>query len=226
MRRARPCILGAKLAGLEPTGTVPHALFLIMGDTVAGALAYHRIMPPDAPRTILVDTFKDEAEESLRVAEALGDALQTIRLDTPGERGGVTAGLVREVRARLDQAGFPFVRILVSGGLNPDRIRELAAAGADSLWRWQLHIRREPHRHDDGHQGSGRQALGQAGAHPGANPKSAFAAVSLILDSPPMDHIIVPVEGPGWRNWQTRTVEGRVGNTVRVQVSSRAPYKG
>ena len=88
---------------------------------------------PRRPRTILVDTFKDEAEESLRVAEALGDALQSIRLDTPGERGGVTPGLVREVRARLDQAGFHFVRILVSGGLNPDRIRELAAAGADSF---------------------------------------------------------------------------------------------
>lgn len=127
------CILGAKLAGLEPMGTVPHALFLIVGDTVEGALAYHRIMPPDAPRTILVDTFKDEAEDSLRVAEALGDALQSVRLDTPGERGGVTSGLVREVRARLDQAGFTSVRILVSGGLNPDRIRELAAAGADSF---------------------------------------------------------------------------------------------
>ena len=28
---------------------------------------------------------------------------------------------------------------------------------------------------------------------------------------------------PGWRNWQTRTFEGRVVNTIRVQVSSRAP---
>ena len=28
-----------------------------------------------------------------------------------------------------------------------------------------------------------------------------------------------------WRNWQTRTLEGRVGNTVRVQVPSSAPIK-
>jgi nicotinate phosphoribosyltransferase len=71
---------------------------------------------------VLVDTFKDEAEEALRVAHALGDRLYGIRLDTPSERGRVTADLVHEVRARLDQAGFTHVKIVVSGGLNPERI--------------------------------------------------------------------------------------------------------
>ncbi|MCR4419836.1 MAG: nicotinate phosphoribosyltransferase [Clostridia bacterium] len=127
------CILAAKLAGKEPVGTVPHAMFLIVGDTVEGALAYHRVMPPDAPRVILVDTFKDEAEETLRVAEALGRDLAGVRLDTPGERGGVTPELVREVRARLDQAGYNHVRIFVSGGLNPERIARLRQAGADAF---------------------------------------------------------------------------------------------
>jgi nicotinate phosphoribosyltransferase len=42
----------------------------------------------------------------------------------------VTADLVHEVRARLDQAGFQHVRIVVSGGLNPDRIRYFKEAGA------------------------------------------------------------------------------------------------
>ncbi|HEY8417009.1 MAG TPA: nicotinate phosphoribosyltransferase [Limnochordales bacterium] len=127
------CVLGAKLMGREPVGTMPHAMFLIIGDTVEGALAYDAVMPPDSPRTVLVDTFKDEAEESLRVAAALGERLQGVRLDTPGERGGVTPGLVAEVRARLDQAGYRHVQILVSGGLNPERIAELAAAGADAF---------------------------------------------------------------------------------------------
>ncbi|NPV28424.1 MAG: nicotinate phosphoribosyltransferase [Firmicutes bacterium] len=127
------CILAAKLAGREPQGTMPHAMILIVGDTVEAALAYHRFMPPDAPRTVLVDTFKDEAEESLRVAQALGRSLTGVRLDTPGERGGVTPELVKEVRARLDQAGFNHVRIFVSGGLNPDRIRILSEAGADAF---------------------------------------------------------------------------------------------
>ncbi|BAS27350.1 nicotinate phosphoribosyltransferase [Limnochorda pilosa] len=127
------CILAAKLAGQEPVGTVPHALFLILGDTVQGARAYHRVMPPEEPRTILVDTYKDEAEESLRVAEALGDALAGVRLDTPGERGGVTPDLVRELRARLDQAGHRNVTVFVSGGLTPERLSALAEAGADAF---------------------------------------------------------------------------------------------
>jgi nicotinate phosphoribosyltransferase len=124
------CILGAKLAGREPSGTVPHAVILIMGDTVEVAKVYDKVMPPDAPRLVLVDTFHDEAEEALRVAEALGDHLHGVRLDTPGERGGVTPELVREVRARLDQKGFQHVKIFVSGGITPERIVELKAAGA------------------------------------------------------------------------------------------------
>lgn len=127
------CILGAKLAGQEPSGTIPHAIFLIVGDTVRTAEAYDRYMPPDAPRIILVDTFKDEAEEALRVAFALKEKLDGVRLDTPSERGGVTPELVREVRARLDMAGFKNVKILVSGGLEPERIALLADAGADSF---------------------------------------------------------------------------------------------
>jgi len=127
------CIMGARLAGRDPVGTVPHAAFLIAGDTVSVAHAYRAVMPPASPVVILVDTFKDEAEEALNVARALGEHLSAIRLDTPGERGGVTPALVREVRARLDQAGYRHVQILVSGGLDPERIRLLAAAGADSF---------------------------------------------------------------------------------------------
>lgn len=124
------CILGARHLGLEPVGTVPHAVFLVVGDTVEVARAYHAVMPAGTPLVVLVDTFKDEAEEALRVAAALPGLLQAIRLDTPGERGGVTPGLVREVRARLDQAGFGSVQILVSGGLTPERIAVLREAGA------------------------------------------------------------------------------------------------
>lgn len=113
---------GARLAGLSPTGTMPHSMVLIFGDTVRAAEAFDRHMPPDVPRIILVDTFRDEAEESLRVAEALGDRLYGIRLDTPSERGRVTPELVREVRARLDQAGHGQVKIIVSGGFDPTRI--------------------------------------------------------------------------------------------------------
>jgi len=127
------CILGAKLAGKNPVGTVPHAVFLIMGDSVEVALAYHELMPAGETRTVLVDTFRDECEEALRVAEALGHDLRYIRLDTPGERGGVTAGLVREVKYRLAAAGYGYIQVLVSGGLTLDKILALKEAGADAF---------------------------------------------------------------------------------------------
>jgi nicotinate phosphoribosyltransferase len=122
--------LGSRLAGTVPSGTMPHAFVLVEGDTVTAARDFDRVMPSDVPRIVLVDTFTDEAVESLRVAEALGGALQGIRLDTPAERGGVTPGLVAEVRARLDMAGFEQVQIMVSGGMNPERIRQFRERGA------------------------------------------------------------------------------------------------
>jgi len=121
---------GARLAGLAPTGTMPHSLVLIFGDTVRAAQAFDRDLEADIARLVLVDTFKDEAEEALRVAEALGGRLYGIRLDTPSERGRVTPDLVHEVRARLDQAGHHHVKIVVSGGLNPERIAFFKAAEA------------------------------------------------------------------------------------------------
>jgi nicotinate phosphoribosyltransferase len=127
------CLLGAKLAGKNPSGTVPHAIFLIIGDSVKVAEAYHALMPKGEVRTVLVDTFKDECEEALRVAAALGDNLDFIRLDTPGERGGVTPALVREVKFRLAAAGYGHVRVIVSGGLTLERIRALKDAGADAF---------------------------------------------------------------------------------------------
>jgi nicotinate phosphoribosyltransferase len=121
---------GARLAGLSPTGTMPHALIIIFGDTVRAAEAFDRHVELDVPRIVLVDTFRDEAEESVRVANALGDRLYGVRLDTPSERGRVTADLVKEVRARLDLAGHGHVRIVVSGGLDADRITYFKDAGA------------------------------------------------------------------------------------------------
>jgi nicotinate phosphoribosyltransferase len=122
--------LGAALSGTSPSGTMSHAYILIVGDTVRAAREFDRVMPPDVPRIVLVDTFNDEAVEAVHVAEALGSHLAGVRLDTASERGGVTAGLIKEVRARLDLAGQEHVQILVSGGITPDRIRGFRDAGA------------------------------------------------------------------------------------------------
>jgi nicotinate phosphoribosyltransferase len=123
-------IIGARLAGVEASGTMPHALIIIVGDTVKATVMFDRHMPPEVPRVSLVDTFMDEDEESLRVAEALREKLQSVRLDTPSELGGVTLELVRKVRDRLDGGGFKHVKIFVSGGITPERITHFLEQGA------------------------------------------------------------------------------------------------
>jgi nicotinate phosphoribosyltransferase len=109
---------------------MPHALILVVGDTVKATMLFDKHMPPEVPRVSLVDTFKDEAEESLRVAEALGKKLKSVRLDTPKELGGVTVELVKRVRAKLDSGGFNQVGIFVSGGFTPEKIRNFKEHGA------------------------------------------------------------------------------------------------
>jgi nicotinate phosphoribosyltransferase len=105
-------------------------MILIIGDTVEAGKAFDRHMPPEVPRVVLVDTFKDEVEESLRVAQAMDKRLFGVRLDTPSERGRVTIDLVKEVRAYLDLRGYQHVNIIASGGLTPERIRQFLAEGA------------------------------------------------------------------------------------------------
>ena len=123
-------ILGAKLAGVAAAGTSSHAFNLCIGDTVTAFELFDKHMPPEVPRIVLVDTFKDEVEETLRVANALGDRLQAVRLDTPSQRGGVTPALVAEVRAHLDLHGYRHVGIVASGGMTAERIRGFVAEGA------------------------------------------------------------------------------------------------
>jgi nicotinate phosphoribosyltransferase len=122
-------VLGAQLAGVVPAGTMPHAFILCVGDTLRATELFDQHLPPEVPRVALVDTFKDEVEESVRVGNALRERLQGVRLDTPTERGRVTPELVKEVRAHLDLHGLRHVGIFVSGGLTPERIRAFLEAG-------------------------------------------------------------------------------------------------
>jgi nicotinate phosphoribosyltransferase len=136
--KAGSSVLGGKYCGKAPSGTMPHALVInMLGQgqdemfaTGAAAIYYDKWMPEDVTRTVLVDTFRDEVEESISVARRLKGALQAVRFDTPSERGGVKPGLVKEARAKLDLAGFPNVKILVSGGFDPTRIKQFIDEGA------------------------------------------------------------------------------------------------
>lgn len=126
-------LTGAKASGLQPTGTMPHALIVVFEDQVKAWRAFDEVMPPEVPRIALVDTYYDEKVEAIMAAEALKKRLQGVRLDTPGSRKGDFAGIVREVRWELDIRGFKHVKIFVSGGLNEEKVKVLGEAGADAF---------------------------------------------------------------------------------------------
>ena len=114
--------LGTRLVGQEPVGTMPHALILLMGNTVEATKAFHEVIEPKVRRVSLIDTFNDEKIEALNVAEALGKDLFGVRLDTPGSRRGDFMKIMEEVRWELDLRGFKHVKIFLSGGLDEYQI--------------------------------------------------------------------------------------------------------
>jgi nicotinate phosphoribosyltransferase len=114
--------MGASLVGIEPSGTIPHALVLIMGNTVEATKAFHEVIDPHVNRVSLIDTFNDEKIEAINVAKALGKNLFGVRLDTPGSRRGNFIRIMDEVRWELDLRGFKDVKIVLSGGLDEYQI--------------------------------------------------------------------------------------------------------
>jgi nicotinate phosphoribosyltransferase len=117
--------LAARRLGIPATGTLPHALILILGSTAGAAKAFDEIIDPEIPRTILIDTFDDEKFGALIAARAIPDSISAVRLDTPGNRRGDFRDLMQEVRWELDRNGFEHVKIFASGGIDVEYILHL-----------------------------------------------------------------------------------------------------
>lgn len=115
----------AELLDEEPMGTMPHALILLMGDTVEATRAFDEVIDPKVKRVSLIDTFNDEKVEAIRVAEALGERLFGIRLDTPSSRRGDFQKIIEEIRWELNLRGYGHIQIFVSGGIDEKRILSL-----------------------------------------------------------------------------------------------------
>ncbi|MBN1530581.1 MAG: hypothetical protein JW895_16075 [Thermoleophilaceae bacterium] len=128
--------------GGRGVGTVPHGLIAAFGgDTVAAARAFAGRYSGQMNVTVLVDFENDSVRTSLEVADALGDALWGVRLDTSesmvdralwmdmgaSKPTGVTPELVTRVREALDAAGHERVRIVASGGFDAAKIRAFEA---------------------------------------------------------------------------------------------------
>jgi nicotinate phosphoribosyltransferase len=118
-------VAGAEAVGLEATGTMPHALVISMRDQTRAWKAYDEHVDDDVPRIMLCDTYDDEKKESIAAAEALGDALDSVRLDTTGSRRGDMREIVEEVRWELDIRGYDDVGVFVSGGIGLEEVIEL-----------------------------------------------------------------------------------------------------
>lgn len=118
-------IVAAELIGEEPVGTIPHALILVLGDSVSATLAFDEVIEKKVKRVALVDTFGDEKFEALENAELLDSNIYAVRLDTPSSRRGDMLEIAREVRWELDIHGYKNVKIFISGGLDEDVIPPL-----------------------------------------------------------------------------------------------------
>jgi nicotinate phosphoribosyltransferase len=73
----------------------------------------------------LCDTYGDEVDEVLRAVSALGDDLDSVRIDTTGSRRGDLRHILREIRWELDARGVEDVDLFASGGLGPADLRHL-----------------------------------------------------------------------------------------------------
>lgn len=118
-------VKSAEVLGISPTGTIPHALVILMGDSVQATTAFHLVVDPSVPRVALVDTFGDEKFEAMAVAEALGDDLYGVRVDTTSSRRGDFLRILKEVRWELDLRGHSKVKIFASGGITESEILRL-----------------------------------------------------------------------------------------------------
>lgn len=117
--------LAARRMGIASSGTLPHALALVLGSTAEAARAFDETVDASVPRTILIDTFDDEKFGALLAARAIPDSIYAVRLDTPGNRRGDFRDLMEEVRWELDRAGFGHVKMFASGGIGVEDILHL-----------------------------------------------------------------------------------------------------
>lgn len=124
--------------GEQGLGTVPHGLIAAYnGDTVLATQKFADYMDPSVNVISLVDFENDCVRTSLEVARALGRRLWGVRMDTSNTLvdksiqpmmgqfppTGVIPQLVWNVRRALDEEGFDYVKLVVSGGFNADKIK-------------------------------------------------------------------------------------------------------
>ena len=119
----------ARRFGIPAVGTMAHSFITSFGDEREAFRAYAKSFPDSS--VFLVDTYDSigGVRNAIAVAREMraagGGELRAIRLDS-----GDLAALSARARLILDDAGFPNVRIIASGGLDEYSIEELVRSGA------------------------------------------------------------------------------------------------
>ncbi len=121
-------LLAGRLYGIPVFGTMAHSYVTSFECELDAFLAFARAFPEGT--VLLIDTYDTiagalKAVDAAKIMAADGKSLLGVRLDS-----GDMAGLSRQVREILDQAGFPDIKIMASGNLDEFAIEELAGKGA------------------------------------------------------------------------------------------------
>lgn len=121
-------VLAGQLYGIPVSGTHAHSWVLAFPDELTAFRAYAHTAPKNC--VLLIDTYNvmTGVENAILVAhemEQIGERLAGVRIDS-----GDLAWLSKRVRARLDESGLGYVKIVASNNLDEHTISSLNAQGA------------------------------------------------------------------------------------------------
>ncbi len=121
-------VAAAARYGIPAVGTMAHSFISSFDSEREAFRSYARSFPDSS--TFLVDTYDTigGVREAIIVAQEMAaneHRLRAIRLDS-----GDLLALSRQARRLLDDAGFDFVSIVASGGLDEYAVHELVSSGA------------------------------------------------------------------------------------------------
>lgn len=126
--RSTSNVLAGKMLGIPVKGTHAHSWIMAFPDELSAFRAYADVFPDSS--VLLVDTYdtlESGIPNAIIVAGELrdrGHRLAGVRLDS-----GDLAYLSRQARRMLDDAGFPYVKILASNELDEYIIRSIQENG-------------------------------------------------------------------------------------------------
>ncbi len=118
-------VLAGKVYGIPVVGTVAHSFIMAFESEEEAFRAYLNAFPNHG--ILLVDTYDtvEGVKKAIKIAKEVGIPLKGVRLDS-----GNIVELSKIARKLLDEAGFKEAKIIVSGGLDEYRIKEILENGA------------------------------------------------------------------------------------------------